>query len=156
MNSIIRSSLSAALIGFFLTCSPQVFADEQSITKAIEKRCQQCMDKDGSTSGMTDCNEKEYAEWDAELNKNYNALMKILDNKQKAALKAAQIQWLKFRDLDFASSGAIYETMDGTMYIPMSVASRTRVVRDRANQLLAYYRLKREEDPPAPPAKKKK
>ena len=114
------------------------------------------MEQDGSTSGMTDCNEKEYSAWDSELNKNYNALMKILSEKQKVALKASQVQWIKFRDLEFATSGAIYNEMDGTMYIPMSVASRTRVVRDRALQLLAYYRLLREQDPPAVPAKKGK
>jgi uncharacterized protein YecT (DUF1311 family) len=148
-------ALFAAVFAFGFV-APCAFADQDTITKAIEKRCQQCMDKDGSTAGMTECNEKEYNEWDAELNKNYNALMKILDNKQKAALKTSQLEWLKFRDLEFATSLAIYEKMDGTMYIPMSVASRTRVVRDRAIQLLNYYRLMREEDPPAVPVKKKK
>ncbi len=156
MNSIFKFVPLIALWGLFALAGIPAHADGDSITKAIEKRCEQCMDKDGSTAGMTDCNEKEYSEWDAELNKNYNALMKILDNKQKAALKTSQLEWLKFRDLEFATSLAIYEKMDGTMYIPMSVASRTRVVRDRAIQLLNYYRLMREEDPPAVPAKKKK
>lgn len=156
MNSIFKLVPALALLGAFAQLGCPVLADGDSITRAIERRCAQCMDKDGSTAGMTDCNEKEYSEWDAQLNNNYNALMKILDNKQKAALKASQVQWLKFRDLEFATSASIYEKMDGTMYIPMSVASRSRVVRDRAIELLQYYRLMREEDPPAVSTKKKK
>lgn len=135
------------LTSLLLSISPGI-ADEDSIRKAIEKRCQQCIDKDGSTAGMVECCDKEYKEWDAELNKNYNALMKILSNQQKASLKTSQLAWLKFRDAEFACSAAIYEKMDGTMYIPMSVSSKTRIVRERALQLLAYYQLMREEDPP--------
>lgn len=155
MNSLLRPFVFAFSCSAIVLSQPAI-ADEQSITKAIEKRCQQCMDKDSSTAGMIECNDKEYADWDAELNRSYSGLMKILDEKQKAALKTSQIQWLKFRDLDFVASGAIYDSMDGTMYLPMRVASRTRLVRDRALQLLAYYRLMREEDPPALPPKKKR
>lgn len=125
-------------------------ADEASIRAAIEKRESNCCDKDGSTAGMTNCAEKAYAEWDKELNKNYNALMKLLPANGQSALRSSQQTWILFRDKEFKSLDSIYSKLEGTMYIPMSVESRIRVVRDRALQLLADYRLLSEEkDPPA-------
>lgn len=118
----------------FLIATTSVFA-RVDIEKDIEKRQSDCTDMDSSTQGMTNCAEAAYKEWDRELNKAYKQLINLLPESKKLALKESQRAWLKYRDLEFKSLEGIYGELDGTMYIPMSVESRTRVVRERALQL---------------------
>lgn len=127
---------------------PSAFAKTEDIQARIEKKEQKAIDKDGSTAGMTDAAEQAYKDWDKELNRFYNALMSQLEAPEAAALKASQIQWLKFRDAEFKQIDKLYGTMDGTMYYPMRVESRVRIVRDRANELITYYHLLNEDDDP--------
>src|SRR5215813_2126421 len=48
---------------------------------------------------MNECQGKEYRKADAELNAVYKQLMSKLDDEgEKAALKNAQLAWIKFRD----------------------------------------------------------
>jgi hypothetical protein len=56
----------------------------------------------------------------------------------------AQWEWIKYRDLDFKSIDSIYDTMDGTMYIPMRIDARMEVVRERALELKAFLDLVQE------------
>src|SRR2546422_2085931 len=85
----------------------------------IDKALDACIDKNGSTAGMVECTDKAYAAWDKELNKNYGELMRALNPKQKEALRLAQLEWIKYRDLEFKSIDSVYDTLQGTMYIPM-------------------------------------
>jgi uncharacterized protein YecT (DUF1311 family) len=96
------------------------------------------MEKNQTTAGMVDCIGKAYTEWDSELNSVYNELMKQLDTAGKASLKAAQVQWLKFRDSEFKLIDAVYSSLQGTMYIPMHADSRMQIVKNRALELKSY------------------
>lgn len=129
---------------------PAALASEQSIRAGIEKRQRANEERDGSTSGTVDAAEKAYSEWDAELNKNYKGLLaKLPSEKARAALKTSQSAWLQFRDKEFQALDQLYGGLEGTMYVPMSVESRIRIVRDRALQLLAdYHLLSEDSDPP--------
>ena len=64
---------------------------------------------------MVECTDKAYAAWDKELNKNYVELMQTLKPGQKEALRLAELEWIKYRDLDFKLIDSIYDTMQGTM-----------------------------------------
>jgi len=90
----------------------------------IDKALEVCVDKNGSTAGMVECTDKAYAAWDKELNKSYGELMRALKPAQKEALRLAQLEWIKHRDLDFKFIDTVYDTMDGTMYIPMRIDAR--------------------------------
>jgi len=98
----------------------------------IDKALEVCIDKNGSTAGMVECTDKAYAAWDKELNKNYGELMRTLKPSQKETLRLAQLEWIKFRDLDFKLIDSVYDRMQGTMYIPMRVDARMELVKKRA------------------------
>src|SRR5882672_3732318 len=91
----------------------------------IDKALEACVEKDGSNAGIIDCTGKAYQAWDKELNKNYGALMRKLKPAQKEALKAAQLGWIKQRDVDFKFIDSIFDTLEGTMYISMRIESKT-------------------------------
>ena len=110
----------------------------------IDKALEACIDKNGSTADMVECTDKAYAAWDKELNKNYFELMRALKPAQKEPFRLAQLEWIKYRDLDFKSIDSIYDTMQGTMYIPMRVSARLEVVKKRALELKDYRDLVQE------------
>ena len=107
----------------------------------IDKALDACTEKNGSTAGMVECTDKAYAAWDKELNKNYGLLMQNLKPPQKEALKAAQLEWIKQRDLEFKFIDSVYDALQGTMYIPMRIAARMDVVKHRALELHDYLDL---------------
>src|SRR5881397_914981 len=106
---------------------PTVFFAQEQIQHPIDKALEACIDKNGSTAGMVECTDKAYAAWDKELNKNYGDLMRKLATKQKEALRLSQLEWIKHRDLEFKFIDSIYDTLAGTMYIPMRIAAHMEV-----------------------------
>jgi uncharacterized protein YecT (DUF1311 family) len=110
----------------------------------IDKALEACIDKNGSTAGMVECTDKAYAAWDKELNKNYSELMRTVKPKPKEALRLAQLEWIKYRDLEFKLIDSVYDTLQGTMYIPMRIDSRMEVIKRRALELKGYLDLEAE------------
>lgn len=110
----------------------------------IDKALDACIEKNGSTAGMVECTDKAYAAWDKELNKNYGELMRALKPAQKEVLRAAQLEWIKYRDMDFKFIDSVYDTMQGTMYIPMRIDARMEVVKKRAQELKGFLDLVQE------------
>ncbi len=110
----------------------------------IDKALDACTEKNGSTAGMVQCTDAAYAAWDKELNKNYGLLMQNLKPQQKEALRAAQLEWIKQRDLEFKFIDTVYGALQGTMYIPMRIAARMDVVKHRALELHEYLDLVKE------------
>jgi uncharacterized protein YecT (DUF1311 family) len=108
---------------------------------AIDKALEACLDKNQSTAGMVECEDKAYLKWDKELNRLYAELMKKISPDAKAALKDAQVQWLKFRDSEFKLLDGIYDKLEGTMYRPMRVDSRLEIVKRRALELNSHLEL---------------
>lgn len=56
-------------------------------------------------------------------------------------MTSVQLEWIKYRDLDFKLIDTIYDTMQGTMYIPMRIDARMEVIKKRALQLKGYLEL---------------
>ena len=110
----------------------------------IDKALESCIDKDSSTAGMVQCIGKAYEQWDRELNRAYNELMKRLDAGGKTSLKAAQLQWLKFRDSEFKLIDSIYSKLQGTMYIPMHSENRMEIIKKRALELESRLNMAKE------------
>lgn len=125
----------------FLFLSFVAIAQDAQEQHPIDIALDKCMDKNPSTHGMIGCLDEAYKKWDAELNKNYKALSLKMDTKQKAALLAAQRKWIEYRDLEFMTQKAVYETMQGTMFQPMAVNDRMEVVKKRALDLKSYLDL---------------
>ena len=134
------------LVLVVLLSASAVCAQEQS-THPIDKTLDACIEKDGSTAGMIQCTDNAYVAWDRQLNKNYADLMRRLKTGQQAALKTAQLQWLKYRDSEFKVSDTIYDTLQGTMYLPMRISERLEIVKKRALDLKGYLDLLEEGSP---------
>lgn len=104
----------------------------------IDKALDACIDLNGSTAGMVECTDKAYAAWDKELNKNYGELMRTIKPKQKEALRLSQLEWIKHRDLEFRFIDSMFDTFQGTMYIPMRVGARLEIIKQRALALKSH------------------
>ena len=139
-----------AVLIFVFTCLSYALANasgkgaQEQAPHPIDKALEACIDKNGSTAGMVECTDKAYAAWDKELNKNYGELMRTVKPSQKEALRLAQLEWIKYRDLDFKLIDTLYDTMQGTMYIPMRIDARMELVKKRALELKGFLDLIRE------------
>src|SRR6266850_5815799 len=114
-------------LSYSLATASGVVAQEQT-QHPIDKALEACIDKNGSTASMVQCTDKAYAAWDKELNQKYGELMRALKPAQKEALRLAQLEWIKYRDLNFKLIDSIYDTMEGMMYMPMRIDTRMEVV----------------------------
>ncbi|MDF7820144.1 DUF1311 domain-containing protein [Runella sp. MFBS21] len=126
---------------FSLSMAAVSFSQQTPESHPIDVSLDNCMDKNPSTQDMIGCLDEAYKKWDAELNKNYKALNLQLNATQKAALLASQRKWIEYRDLEFKTQGTIYQSMEGTMYLPMAVNERLEIVKKRALTLKSYLEL---------------
>lgn len=94
-----------------------------------------------STAAQVDCEAAALRRYDARMNAAYANLMRKLPRPAADRLRAAQRAWLAFRDSEAPARRALYETRQGTMYVPMAADDAVRLVRDRALQLEAYVRV---------------
>ena len=75
------------------------------------------------------------------MNVAYKALMKELPVEGQNALREAQREWIKYRDKEFEAIDSVYSQMEGTMWIPIRIESRVRVVRERVLMLRHYLEI---------------
>ena len=91
-----------------------------------------------STAGQTDCEATATQDYDHRMNAAYATLMRKLPPNVATDLRASQRTWLAFRDQEAKARGALFETRQGTMYVPMQAGDATNFIRDRALQLEGY------------------
>ena len=83
---------------------------------------------------INDCQAREYKKADAALNTVYKQLMtKLEDEGERAALKAAQVAWLKFRDSDCEFEA--YQNKGGTIYPLIYDGCLTTLTQQRTKEL---------------------
>jgi uncharacterized protein YecT (DUF1311 family) len=134
-----RASLFFAIILVVLPCLSQTRKQmsKESIDP-IESRLEQCIDKDPTTAGMTNCTIQSAEAWDKEMNAVYSKLLNRLDANGKAALLKSQRQWLSFRDSETEFIAAYYAGFQGTMYLPMRAGDRADLIKERTIKLRSY------------------
>ena len=91
-----------------------------------------------STAGQTNCEAAAAHAYDRRMNLAFATLMRKLPGPAAERLRTSQRAWLAFRDSENTARGALYETRQGTMYVPMQASDATNVIRDRALQLEGY------------------
>jgi uncharacterized protein YecT (DUF1311 family) len=141
-GSRIRGGMAAAFV-VSLTIGllyPAVSAPRQEREKKhpIDAAMDACVDKNPSTQGTVHCIMAALKSWDGELNSSYQKLSARLDGKGKMSLKAAQLQWIKYRDAELVAIRGVYAKTDGTMYRPMAAEDAMQVTRQRVLQLNGY------------------
>jgi uncharacterized protein YecT (DUF1311 family) len=94
-----------------------------------------------STAGQTECEIAAMRAYDRRMNAAYAALINKLPARAAQQLRLSQRAWLAFRDREAIARRALYETRQGTMFVPMQASASSGVVRDRALQLETYVRV---------------
>ena len=94
-----------------------------------------------STAGQTECEAAASSDYDRRMNAAYATLMHKLPEKAAQQLRLSQRAWLAFRDSEAEARDALYETRQGTMFVPMQASDATNIIRDRALQLEGYARV---------------
>ncbi|QTA91613.1 Lysozyme inhibitor N-terminal domain-containing protein [Desulfonema magnum] len=138
----------AMLLGLDVSGVPESLPDSRTETSAaenshlIDRILNECIARDSDVSAnVANCIYEAYELWDAELNKVYNQLRVSLNPDQQKALKAAQLEWIRYRDLEFRLIDSIYSSLQGTMYKPMRAQDRMDIVKKRALELKLYSDL---------------
>ena len=131
--------VSAAVMCFCLFSAMGTTAGAQETPKhPIDIEVEKRIDADPSTSGMIEASEWAAGEWDKLLNENYNALMKKINKEGQDKLKAAQREWIKYRDLEFDFNANFWGGFEGTMYRVMPFGFKSDFIRNRALELGGY------------------
>ncbi len=92
----------------------------------------------GNTREMEEAVARAEKQWDKELNRVYQTLLKELPNSEKASLRASQKAWLAFRDADFRASKQVVRWRGkdgGTIWGGVYARHRMDTVRDRVLRL---------------------
>jgi uncharacterized protein YecT (DUF1311 family) len=103
----------------------------------IDVRLGACLDSpDGmTTQGMVECIGAAYEAWDKALNEAYGSLMATLSPEEAEGLRAAQREWIKFRDAESNFLGSLLTPDRGSMMRITVNEMMSDLVKDRVLQL---------------------
>lgn len=104
-------------------------------THPLDQQLQQCLDKESSTLGMSQCYSSANKGWDKEMNFQYNQVMKKLTGEPKDKLRAAQRAWLAYRDSWMEASRSYFLSSQGSMAALSVGAQGVSLVRNQALML---------------------
>ncbi len=136
---ILPTSLIISYI--FINSSIGKSSDEASTIYPIDKKQEDCVNKNPTTANMIDCTEKAYEAWGKEVEINYLQLMRELSPTGKELLKASQLEWTKFRDKELKLINHMNQNVSGSMYRVECAQDRVNLVKDRALELKEYLGL---------------
>ena len=130
---VIKAALACALA---ILSSAALSAPGDSTADTLDR----CLNDpaNGSTAGQTDCEAAASSDYDRRMNAAYATLMNKLPREAAGQLRLSQRAWLAFRDAETKARDALYETREGTMFVPMQAGDATNVIRDRALLLEGY------------------
>jgi uncharacterized protein YecT (DUF1311 family) len=101
----------------------------------ISLAARECMGKDLSMSSMKECTGTAADLWNAQLNLNYQRLLSVLNDKQKAEMRATQRAWLLWRDAQFKANGATRPKDAGSIFGLILLSQHEAIVREQAERL---------------------
>ena len=105
----------------------------------IDKQLQACKLHANSTVDNAHCYRGAIQQWDGELNKQYQLLLKAQPANVRQKITAAQRSWLRYRDDYNAAIGAYYQQQQGTIWPLVAAEAQLNVIRDKAIDL---YKLR--------------
>lgn len=101
----------------------------------LDQQLQQCLNKESSTAGMSQCYDSANKGWDKEMNTQYNQVMKKLTGQPKDKLRSAQRAWLAYRDSWLDASRSYFLSSQGSMAALSVGAQGVSLVRNQALML---------------------
>ncbi len=141
---MITTRYTALFVLLFAVAFTPSLAQEQPASAAlhpIDSAYAECLaiEENQTTYGMIECAGRAYEAWDAELNRMYKQLMGALQPAEKEKLKAAQRNWLAWRNSEAEFSGLMHNNLGGSMWRIVAAERATAIVKQRALELQAYY-----------------
>lgn len=92
------------------------------------------LNEEGTTVSMTQAADETYKRWDAALNEIYGELKDRLSEKDMAALKQEQREWITERDETAEKEAAEYK--GGTMETLQLLSAKARITKERCYELV--------------------
>lgn len=139
---MIGASVKAAAMLLLLALAPTTAratapSDSTAVTLA------HCLDDpaNAATAGQSECETAASKAYDRRMNAAYATLLRQLPVRAAGHLRSSQRAWIVFRDSEATARDALYESRQGTMYVPMQASAATAVIRDRALQLEGFVRV---------------
>ena len=129
MNKLTLLVLSG---GLFFTA---LAAHAETPGKAIDQKLQACSQKAVSTVDSETCLQQGYAEWDKELNAQYQALLKDQPAEVKKAIVQSQRDWLTYQKSYFSALDNFYRQQQGTIWGMVDVQAKLDFIRQKAIEL---------------------
>lgn len=103
--------------------------------KAIDQKIQECSAKAVSTVDSEGCLQQGYADWDKELNNQYQALIKEQPAPVKKAIVQSQRNWLTYQKSYFAALDTYYQQQQGTVWGLVDAQAKLDFIRAKAIEL---------------------
>ena len=105
---VVLTIVGTILVGY-------VFAVEED--NPIDMALIKCLSKTGVTSEMAACLKDAYDQWEVEISKCYDLLIKSLSDEAKDKLKLSQEAWLKLKELELDFIPTYYPDMGSYSWI---------------------------------------
>lgn len=105
----------------------------------IDKQLQACKLHANSTLDNNQCYSSAIAQWDSELNRQYQLLLNEQPKSVRQKLVAAQRSWLRYRDSYSEAIATFYQQQQGSIWPLVAAEARLNVIRDKAIDL---YKLR--------------
>lgn len=103
--------------------------------KAIDQKIEQCSQKAMSTLDSESCLQQGYAEWDKELNVQYQALLKGQAAGVKKSIVQSQRDWLTYQKSYFTALDNFYRQQQGTVWGLVDAQAKLDFIRNKAIEL---------------------
>ncbi|WP_396586611.1 lysozyme inhibitor LprI family protein [Bermanella sp. R86510] len=128
--------LSSITLSFFI-----ILIGNYAFSSDIDTELKSCISSNQTTAGMTNCTNKALLEWDSELNSTYQELRLKLSEDARNSLLNAQRSWIEYKDAEIQNINDIYDSLEGTMYIPMRANAILQITKKRTLELKSYLAL---------------
>lgn len=113
-------------------------AQDNADKHPIERKFQNCIEKNGTTIGMIECTEIATKSWDNEMNSKYKKLIQILRPQEIERLKQSQRNWILFRDSELSFSNLFLSSFDGTESSLNVVGKKMTLTQNRALEIIFF------------------
>ena len=116
----------------------------QSLKEAdIDEKLLLCLslNENSTTQGMTNCMIDAADAYEDLMNFKYNQLLDLLTIEQKDFLIITQKEWIDFRERELSFANQLYESIGGTMWIPIKVEHRLNLTKQRTFEIDKYISI---------------
>lgn len=107
----------------------------EEIGRPIEQALDDCQNRAQTTLDSLNCYQVATAAWDAELNNQYQALLRDQPENVRRVLRHAQHQWITYKDDYNQAINTFYQQEQGTIWGLVAANAKMNVIKDKARDL---------------------